>query len=120
MIDGKEYHFRNVSLVLGGSGITPGYQLIARILRSKDQGEEENKTKIKVVDANKTKDDILLREDLDRLEKEYPDQFHITHVLSQPSDDWTGEKGHVTKRSCKNMPFGPRIRMWLCYVVLLL
>lgn len=39
MIDEKEHHFNNVSLVLRGSGITPGYQLIARILRAKDEGE---------------------------------------------------------------------------------
>ncbi|KAI7972189.1 hypothetical protein EIK77_001755 [Talaromyces pinophilus] len=107
MIDGKEYHFRNISLILGESGITPGYQLIARILCSKDEGEEEDKTKIKVVDANKTKDDILLREDLDLLAKEYPDQFQITHVLSQPGDVWAGEKGHVTKEILQEHAFGP-------------
>lgn len=107
MIDRKEYHFRNISLILGGSGITPGYQLIARIPRSKDESEEEDKTKIKVVDANKTKDDILLREDLDLLAKEYPDQFQITHVLSQPGDEWIGEKGHVTKEILQEHAFGP-------------
>ncbi|KAJ5982055.1 hypothetical protein N7451_012155 [Penicillium sp. IBT 35674x] len=46
-IDEKEYHFRNVSLVLGGSGITPGYQLISRILRAKELCETEDKTTIK-------------------------------------------------------------------------
>jgi nitrate reductase (NAD(P)H) len=107
MIDGKEYHFRNISIILGESGITPGYQLIARILCSKDEGEEEDKTKIKVVDANKTKDDILLREDLDLLAKEYPDQFRITHVLSQPGDVWAGEKGHVTKEILQEHAFWP-------------
>lgn len=47
VIDDKEYVFDKVTLVLGGSGITPGYQVIARILRA-----EEDKTKIRVIDAN--------------------------------------------------------------------
>lgn len=107
VIDEKERHFRNVSLVLGGSGITPGYQLIARILRAKDQGEGEDHTKLKVIDANKTEGDILLRSELDRLAKDHPDQFEITHVLSQPGEDWKGEKGHVTKESLGKYIFGP-------------
>jgi nitrate reductase (NAD(P)H) len=44
-----EMAFRNVTLILGGSGITPGYQLIARILKS--EGDE---TKLRVIDANKS------------------------------------------------------------------
>jgi nitrate reductase (NAD(P)H) len=107
MIDDKEYQFRNVSLVLGGSGITPGYQLISRILRAKEQGLEEDKTNIKVVDANKTEDDILLRDEFDRLAEDHPDQFQITHVLSHPNDKWTEEKGHVTKEILRKYAFGP-------------
>ncbi|CAI7566087.1 unnamed protein product [Penicillium palitans] len=107
MIDNKEYHFRNVSLVLGGSGITPGYQLISRILRAKDQGIEEDKTNLKVINANKTEDDILLRDELDRFAEEDPDQFKITHVLSNPNDNWRGEKGHVSKDILKKYAFGP-------------
>ncbi|KAF3014890.1 hypothetical protein E8E15_004993 [Penicillium rubens] len=107
MIDDKEYHFRNVSLVLGGSGITPGYQLISHILRAKEQGLEEDKTNIKVVDANKTEDDILLRDEFDRLAEDHPNQFQITHVLSHPNDKWTEEKGHVTKEILQKYTFGP-------------
>lgn len=107
MIEEKEHRFRNVSLVLGGSGITPGYQLIAHVLRAKDHGEGEDHTKLKVIDANKTEDDILLRSELDQLAKDHPDQFEITHVLSKPGDDWKGEKGHVTKEQLKKYIFGP-------------
>lgn len=106
-IDEKEYHFCNISLIVGGSSITPGYQLISRILRSKDQGEEEDKTKIKVIDANKRQGDILLRDDLDQLAKNHPGQFQITHVLSHPGENWAGEKGHVTKEILQEHAFGP-------------
>lgn len=107
MIDENEYHFRNVSLVLGGSGITPGYQLIARILRAKDQGEGEDQTRLKVVDANRTEGDILLKSELDQFAKDHPDQSEITHVLSQPDENWKGEKGHVTKTHLEKYAFGP-------------
>lgn len=106
-IDDKDYHFRNVSLVLGGSGITPGFQLIARVLRAKQQGEAEDQTKIKVIDANKTEADILLRSELDQLAKDHPDQFQITYVLSHPDENWKGEKGHVNKEQLQKYAFGP-------------
>jgi nitrate reductase (NAD(P)H) len=106
-IDKKEYRFDNVSLVLGGSGITPGYQLISRILRAKDQGEKEDKTALKVIDANKTEGDILLRGELDELAKKHPNQIQITYVLSQPGDDWKGEKGHVSKEILEKYAWGP-------------
>lgn len=89
-ISGKEYTFNKINLVLGGSGITPGYSLIARVLLSSD-----DKTQIRVVDTNKSKKDILLREKLDEFEKNSDGRLRITHVLSHPSDEWTGNKGHM-------------------------
>jgi nitrate reductase (NAD(P)H) len=107
LVDDREYHFRNVSLVLAGSGITPGYQLISHILRAKDQGMEEDKTNIKVIDANKTEADILLRDELDRFAEDHPGQFKITHILSHPKENWKGEKGHVSKDILQKYMFGP-------------
>ncbi|KAF7713010.1 Uncharacterized protein PECH_007246 [Penicillium ucsense] len=106
-INQQECHFNKVTLVLGGSGITPGYQLISRVLRAKKLGEEEDQTVLRVIDANKTEGDILLREELDRLAKEHPKQFQITHVLSHSSEDWKGEKGHVNKEMLEKYAFGP-------------
>ena len=101
-IEGKELAFSKVSLVLGGSGITPGYQLIVKILTSKD-----DKTRLKIVDANKSQDDILLRDQLDKMAKENPNQVKITHVLSHPKDGWDGVKGHVNADIIKTSCFAP-------------
>ncbi|KAG5297987.1 nitrate reductase [Histoplasma ohiense] len=85
MIDGKNRTFKNVTLILGGSGITPGYQLIARILRSdKVPGGSKDPTRIRVIDANKTGDDILLADELEEFAKQHPEQFQIVHVLGHP------------------------------------
>lgn len=109
LIDDRELRAQNVTLVLGGSGITPGYQLIVRILSANKKNEKGGKdnTRLKVVDANKSENDILLREELDQLAKDNPDQFEITHVLSHPGDEWKGERGHVTEDILKKSVFGP-------------
>lgn len=101
-IGGKEHRFRRVSLVLGGSGITPGYALIVRIVLT-----TEDDTELRVIDANKTEGDILLRESLDELANKYPKQLTITHILSHPSGKWQGSKGHVDSDIIKKVLFEP-------------
>ncbi|KAF9884796.1 hypothetical protein FE257_001212 [Aspergillus nanangensis] len=102
VIDEKEFHFERVTLVLGGSGITPGYQVIARILLT--EGDE---TKIRVVDANKTEDDILMREELDAFAREHPGQIEVAHVLSHPGEGWKGERGLVNGEILHRCAFAP-------------
>lgn len=102
VIDGKEHIFTNVSLILGGSGVTPGYQIIARILEDK-----KDNTKIKVIDANKSEADILMSGDLDEFAKDHHDRFAIVHVLSKASEDWKGERGHITEDIIKKHAFEP-------------
>lgn len=102
VIEGQERHFRHVSLVLGGSGITPGYSLIARILLAK--GDD---TDIRAVDANKAESDILLRDELKNFEESWNGQLKVTHVLSHPSDQWQGKSGHVNEATLKEALFPP-------------
>ncbi|KAJ4339892.1 hypothetical protein N0V87_002830 [Didymella glomerata] len=110
-ISDKEYTFTRINLVLGGSGITPGYALLARAMLSFD-----DKTEIRVVDANKSEKDILLKEALDQFEKESNGRLKITHVLSHPSDDWQGTKGHVNADIIKEALFAPgdKVGVFLC------
>lgn len=101
-IEGKERTFKRVSLVLGGSGITPGYSLIARIMMSAN-----DKTEIRVIDANKTEGDILLRDELNGFQDKSNGQLKITHVLSHAGDDWKGLTGHVDEDKIKQNLFPP-------------
>lgn len=103
VVDQREFNYDRITLILGGSGITPGYQLIAKILMKSN----EDKTQIKVIDANKTPDDILMKEELAEFEKNHPDQFQICHVLSHAGQDWQGEKGHVDQRIIHQYAFPP-------------
>ncbi|KOS23414.1 Nitrate reductase 1 [Escovopsis weberi] len=107
VIEGKPRTFRRVSLVLGGSGITPGFALIGRILLSRKHGGGADQTSIRVVDANNTQNDILLRAELDRFERESDGQLGVTHVLSKADESWTGLRGYVTEEIMKNSLFPP-------------
>ena len=113
LIDEFEHNFDNVTLILGGSGITPGYQLIARILSSKNPVD---RTKIKVIDANNTESDILMHSELNQMSQDHPEQFQVTHVLSKPGDEWKGERGFVTKDIIRRYAFeqGERNVALLC------
>jgi nitrate reductase (NAD(P)H) len=110
-ISGKEYTFKKINLVLGGSGITPGFSLIARALLDSD-----DKTQIRAVDANKSEKDILLKDELDRFEKDSEGRLKVTHVLSHSNDEWKGTKGHVDADLIKASLFEPgeRTGVFLC------
>ncbi|KAK3946573.1 hypothetical protein QBC32DRAFT_329165 [Pseudoneurospora amorphoporcata] len=101
-IEGRDRHFSRVSLVLGGSGITPGYALMARILMTPG-----DRTEIRVVDANRTEQDILLKKELDNLEEKSGGQMKICHVLSQAREGWGGERGKVDAGVLKRCLFKP-------------
>jgi nitrate reductase (NAD(P)H) len=98
--------FKRISLVLGGSGITPGYALLARIVLG-GSSEVDADVQVRVLDANKSEADILLKTELDDLEKKSNGRVKVTHVLSHPSEKWTGVKGHVNEKVIKENLFGP-------------
>ncbi|KAK9715872.1 hypothetical protein RND81_06G195600 [Saponaria officinalis] len=87
---------RAFGMLAGGSGITPMYQVSRAILENpKDQ------TKVHLIYANVTYDDILLKEELDHLAKTYPDRFSVYYVLNQPPEGWKGGVGFVSKEMIK-------------------
>ena len=96
-------HFNRVTLILGGSRITPRYQLVARIFETKD-----DETQIAVIDASKSESDILLKEESQSFRDKHGSQLRIEHVLSLPSEEWGGKKGHVNADIFKEIGFEPQ------------
>ncbi|KAK0664557.1 nitrate reductase [NADH] [Cercophora samala] len=96
-------HFTHISLLLAGSGITPGYALLSHIFHSLPH----DRTKARVIDANRTERDILLKDELDKFQAESKHQIEIMHVLSHPSKDWTGKMGYVTPEIIREGLFPP-------------
>ncbi|KEF55898.1 uncharacterized protein A1O9_07478 [Exophiala aquamarina CBS 119918] len=106
-IEGQEKTFKRISLVLGGSGITPGYSLLRRIFEDGDDN-----TQVRVIDANKTEGDILLYAQLNKMVKDIKGQIQISHVLSHPKnqEEWKnrgGLCGHVNTDMIKKNLFEP-------------
>ncbi|KAE8264698.1 hypothetical protein A4X09_0g6884 [Tilletia walkeri] len=92
--------FEEVGLIAGGTGITPHWQLIHKLLN-----DPEDKTKITLVYANKTQDDILLREDFDRWAQEKPDRFKVVYGTDGDDPPKGGFKGYLTNEVLrKHMP----------------
>ncbi|KAI8360557.1 hypothetical protein B0O80DRAFT_206679 [Mortierella sp. GBAus27b] len=86
----------SVSLIAGGSGITPMIQVIGAILQDK-----ADKTKVHLIYANVSPQDIILKDELDAYAKAHPDQFKVTYVIDKPAEGWTGPTGYVTAELIK-------------------
>ncbi|XP_057785304.1 NADH--cytochrome b5 reductase 1-like [Salvia miltiorrhiza] len=83
---------RAFGMLAGGSGITPMFQVARAILEN-----PSDRTKVHLIYANVTSDDILLKDEIDGLAKNYPDQFKVYYVLNQPPEVWNGGVGFVSK-----------------------
>ncbi|KAH3669472.1 hypothetical protein OGAPHI_001593 [Ogataea philodendri] len=82
---------REFVMVAGGTGITPMYQIIKAITNN-----PEDRTKVTLLYGNVTAEDILLKAELDLIEKEFPN-IKVVHVLNNAPEGWTGEVGFITK-----------------------
>jgi cytochrome-b5 reductase len=85
----------HIGMIAGGTGITPMLQIIRAIVRGRPRNGGTDKTEVDLIFANVNSDDILLREDLDRLAEE-DEGFRVHYVLNNPPDGWTGGVGFVT------------------------
>ncbi|CAO3608041.1 unnamed protein product [Cunninghamella blakesleeana] len=101
----EEYQYKSntkdeIGMIAGGTGISPMYQMIKHILTN---SKEDETTKLWLIYANKTEQDILLKEELDQLEKEHSSRFKIKYVLEYPKNNWEGEKGRVSESIIRSM-----------------
>lgn len=102
----------HVTLIAGGTGITPMYQLMRGILNNPD-----DKTKISLVFGNLYEKDILLKEEFEKLENDYPQRFKAFYTLDNPPESWQYGKGFITKELLKEVipdPKSGNIKIFVC------
>ncbi|KAG7899208.1 hypothetical protein KL935_003518 [Ogataea polymorpha] len=90
----KPYQMKHFVMISGGSGITPTYQVLQAIF-----SDPEDRTSVQLFFGNKKVDDILLREELDHIQKKYPEQFKVDYSLSDLDhlpENWSGVRGRLT------------------------
>lgn len=98
---------KKLGMICGGSGITPILQVLRAVIRDIEAGEPE--MKIWIIDANKTEDDILCREELDEYLVSHgsvkgSERVFLHHILSKPPPIWPESygSGRITESILQN------------------
>lgn len=90
---GKPKFAKKLSMIAGGTGITPIYQVMQAILK-----DPEDASEMHLVYANRSEEDILLREELDKWADEYRDRVKVWYVIENGNDAWQYDTGFITER----------------------
>ena len=97
---------KDLAFIVGGTGIAPAFQMIQEVLSN----TKEDKTKITLLYANRTPEDVLLKKELDDLANKYPQQFSIYYTVDNDpkntADASIKGRGFVTEDMIKqaNIP----------------
>lgn len=93
LVHGKHKFAKKLAMLAGGTGITPVYQVMQAILK-----DPEDETEMFVVYANRTEDDILLKDELDEWAEKYPDRVKVWYVVQESiKEDWKYSLGFITE-----------------------
>ena len=117
----KETKVKNVSMIAGGTGITPMLQLVRAVFRSVNETmafhdfhrnllnnrDPEDETCLSLLFANQTEEDILLRKELEEVQAEYPDRFKLWYTVDRPGDNWQYSSGFVSAEMIEKALFPP-------------
>ena len=91
----------SITLIAGGAGITPIYQLAQGILNNPAE-----KTKITLIFGVNSDADVLLRKEFRDFEERFPGRFKAVYTVSNPSDGSPFRKGYVTKELLEEIGVG--------------
>jgi len=91
-----------VSMIAGGTGITPMLQLITDVFRNPD-----DKTCLSLLFANQSEDDILVRGELEAIQAQHPDRFKLWYTVDRPNEGWQYSSGFVDADMIKDHLFEP-------------
>ena len=89
-----------LSMIAGGTGITPMWQIASQIL-----ADPEDKTQVKLVFANRHEEDILLWKELEELASKHSN-FSVHYTLSgRKPADWKYSTGRINEAMLKEHIF---------------
>ena len=93
---------KNVNMIAGGSGITPMLQLITEVLKHLNDG-----TNLRLLYANQSEQDILLRNELDAIASKNPDKFKVWYTIDRATEQWTFSTGFINEEMIQQHLFAP-------------
>lgn len=94
--------YSKISMIAGGTGVTPMLQIIEAVLR-----DPTDKTKMKLLFANQSEEDILCRKELDELAEKHGDRFEVWYTVDRPPADWKFSAGFINDTMIKERLFAP-------------
>lgn len=80
----------HVGMIAGGTGITPILSVIHAML-----DDPEDRTKMTLLFANLTSEDVLLEKELHDLQKLHSDRLTVHYTVDEPDEKWDGLVGRV-------------------------
>jgi len=101
---------KRISLIAGGTGITPCWQIIRTVT-----DDPEDNTEVSLLYANQCEDDILLREQLEELAAKHTN-FKLWYTLDRPPEGWTYSSGFINEDMVREhlLPAGPDAIVAMC------
>merc|ERR1719161_432386 len=98
-------------MMAGGTGLTPMYQIVTAALE-----DPSDKCEFSLIYANKTEDDILIKDMLDAAAASSKGRFKVHYTLDFPPAGWKGHKGFITTDMIKEClpPPGPETLVLMC------
>jgi len=96
----KDKIYKNIGMIAGGTGITPIYQILQAAHKNKDISS------FFLIFANRTTDDILLKNELEDFVKSQNFAFKLYFTVDRDwPEDWNGGKGFITQEMLEvNLP----------------
>lgn len=82
---------KDLVLLIGGIGITP---VMSMLRHMRDTGVS---IPVLLLYANKNENSIVFRDELSEMEKNESQSLKVVHVLEEPGEEWSGERGHIDR-----------------------
>jgi len=87
----EERQAKQIGMMAGGTGITPMLQILHKIFYI----DTDTSIIVKLLYANNTVDDILVRQELDDLAADFPDRFSVWYTVVDAPGDWKYDIGFI-------------------------
>jgi len=102
-----------VGLIAGGTGLTPCYQVLNAVLR-----DPNDATQVRLLYANQSPDDILMREKLEELAAKHADRFKLWFTVDRLPEgmEWSYDKGFINEAMIRDhlFPAGEDTLTFMC------
>lgn len=93
----EEITVDSISMIAGGTGITPMLQLIRYITK-----HDTKKIQMALLFANQTEKDILCRKELEEVEAQHSDQFKLWYTVDRAEENWKYSSGFINDQMLKD------------------